>query len=149
MSVPLLSPSGQSTAAAGVDARTVWLVYERSPHPDAVSSPADARDVRLILHLLERTRNERVQIAERLRAILAEIERRSPFERPGIPARTPEGIYRPISWRLAKWLACVLRCDGSVRERVTGRLHAWLSSGSDGEACRPRALERLTPIARA
>lgn len=121
--------------SAASKTRIVWLVFERVPHPDAVSYPADIEDVRLVLSLLDYRLVQRSDLVRKLRRILDVVGREPPCERPTIPARMPNGLYRPISWRLAKWLACVLGCEGSPRERLMARLRTWVDSGGTDGAC--------------
>lgn len=111
--------------------RTLWLAYETAPHPDAVSYAADEADVRLALGLLAYPWSRRAQLADRIRKVFSKISKIPPFERPGIPARMPNGIYRPIPWRFAQWLMCVLRCEATVHERLTRQLESWLHNGPD------------------
>lgn len=121
-SVPTLPTDGR---------RILWLVFERPPHPEAVSYPADADEVRLVLSLLAYPYARRMDIVTTLRNILAAMEHTAPCERPTIPARLPSGLYRLISWRFAKWLANVLAVEGSAQRRVQRELQGFLASGRE------------------
>lgn len=112
--------------------RILWLTYERLPHPDAVIHPAEEREVRLVLTLLEYPIARRAQLVERLKNIFLKILQRPVFDRPNIPARMENGLYFPVNWRFALWLSHVLSFDGSRKEQLVSALQTWLNEGSDG-----------------
>jgi len=107
--------------------RVIWLVFERPPHPEAVSYPAGEEDARLALTLLGVPLCERLRYAEQLRNYLREQEGLSPFARPGVACRQGDGLFRVISWRFAKWLANVLPGEAGRVERSRRRIEAWIS----------------------
>ena len=106
--------------------RVLWLVYERVPHPEAVCYGASAEDVGLVLELFGKPYAERIRLAGALRSYLREQEGRALLERRWAPVRRESGLYQPVPWRLAKWLACVLRAEHGVVERTGRRLRRWL-----------------------
>jgi hypothetical protein len=103
----------------------LWLVYERPPHPDAVSYPAREEDLQLVLEMLSATRWRRMQIAEQLGNYLREQRIRSPFQRLGVPLRRESGLYQIIPWRFAQWMSRVLTGPDALLERVRGQIEAW------------------------
>jgi hypothetical protein len=112
--------------------RILWLTYERLPHPEAVIHPAEEREVRLVLTLMEYPLARRAQLVERLKNIFQKILQMPVFDRPNIPARTENGLYFPVNWRFALWLSRVLPFDGSRKEQLVSALQQWLRDGSDG-----------------
>lgn len=108
--------------------RTLWLQYERPPHPDAVVYPAGEDDLKLVLAVFELPYRERCRLSGLLRNWLSEAESQNPFERPGVAVRFGEGLYHRLPWRFAKWLSCVLPIPegGAVRTRT--RILAWLEN---------------------
>ncbi|MGH7201206.1 MAG: hypothetical protein ACREJB_11425 [Planctomycetaceae bacterium] len=111
--------------------RMLWLVYERPPHPDAVSVPATEDDLRFVLEWLSLRYAKRLHLAGQLRNFLGREGRRSPFDRPSVPCRRASGLYRLVPWRLAKWLACVLTAPDAVIARTRSRIETWLRDGTD------------------
>ena len=113
--------------------RLLWLAHERFPHPEAVSCPAEEHQVRMIISRLNDSHERRMGILQRLKSILEKIEQLPPIARPSIPARMPNGLYEPISWRLALWLSRALDVqEASQREALRNSLKQWLTEGSDG-----------------
>lgn len=106
--------------------RILWLVYERVPHPDAVSYPAVEEDVRLVLELLSRSYPERLQQAEQMRNYLSEQREVSVIDRKTVPIRRVSGLYQPASWRLVKWLSMVLPAGEGVVMNTKKRMRMWL-----------------------
>jgi len=114
--------------------RLLWLTSERLSHPDAVICPAEEHHVKMIIGLLQGRYERRQGILQRLTAIVAKINTLAPIERPGIPARMPNGLYEPISWRLALWMKQALSVsETSCREAIVGSLERWLENGADGD----------------
>lgn len=112
--------------------RLLWLTHERLPHPDAVICPAEENHVQLIIGLLEDSYERRMGILHRLKAISAKINTLAPIERPSIPARMPNGLYEPISWRLALWLSHALAIHAeSRRQDLIRALEQWVEDGAD------------------
>ncbi|MBD3673480.1 MAG: hypothetical protein HUJ26_08130 [Planctomycetaceae bacterium] len=112
--------------------RLLWLTHERLPHPDAVICPAEEAHVRLVIGLLEDSYERRRGILQRLKAISQKINTLAPIERPSIPARMPNGLYEPISWRFALWLSHALGIKSdSCRHDLIRRLQHWLDEGDD------------------
>ena len=133
--------------------RLLWLVYERPPHPDAVSYPAEEDDVRLAIELLESPYVRRRHVAEQLRNFLAAQSRRSPLDRQRVPCRRASGWYHLVPWRFAKWLAAVLPAPDSIAAATARRLHDWLAQGDSAvildpirETRNPQPTPRLTPF---
>jgi hypothetical protein len=116
--------------------RILWLVYERVPHPDAVSYPADEEDAALARDLLSRSRPERTRIGEQLASYLHEQSMRPVAERRMVPVRRESGIYRLVSWRFAKWLSKALVAQDEAVSRTLARIERWQTSGRDGELVR-------------
>lgn len=116
--------------------RTLWLVFERLPHPEAVAYPAGEQDVEFVLELLERPYPQRVSMAGQLRAYLEQQQKRSVFDRPCVPCRRASGLYHLVPWRLAQWLACVLIAPDAVIQRTAARLRTWRTQGEDAEIAR-------------
>lgn len=113
--------------------RFLWLVYEQSPHPDAVSYPAGEDDVRLVLELLAMPSPRRMQIAEQLRNFLTEQMTQPLFSRKQVPCRRTSGLYHLVPWRLAQWLSNALRTSDEAIRRTEARLRRWL----ENEDCVP------------
>ena len=109
----------------------LWLVFERVSHPEAVCYGASAEDVGLVLELFGRPYVERVRLAGALRNYVREQARCGMLERRWVPVRRASGLYRPVPWRLAKWLACVLGAEDGVIERTGARLRRWLEGSED------------------
>lgn len=126
--------------------RILWLVYERPPHPDAVSCPAGEEDARLVLELLARPYSQRLHLAEQLRNFHKGQDRRPIADRQRVPCRRPSGLYHPVPWRLAKWLACVLPAGTAVIERTTTRIHTWLEQNSETQVVSPTAGAQPTRV---
>ena len=120
-----------------VTSRILWLTYEKLPHPDAVTHPADEREVRLVLSLMEYATDRRAQLVERLNKIFQKILKVPVFDRPNIPARMENGLYFPVNWRFALWLSRVLVFEGSRKEHLVSALQNWLAEGSDGAVISP------------
>lgn len=106
--------------------RILWLKFERPPHPNAVVHPATETDLRLVMALLEQPWRERNHLSGLLRNWLSAQEAVSPFERPGVAVRFGEGLYQPVPWRLAKWLACVLPIGDGGALSTRSRIRNWL-----------------------
>lgn len=113
-------------------AGVLWLVYEKPPHVDAVTHPATAGDVLLVLDLLEEPEARRCHLADQLRRYLAQQEGLEPWSRPSVPCRRASGLYALVPWRLAKWLACVLRAEPARLETLIQRLEGWLGESARG-----------------
>lgn len=124
--------------------RIVWLTHETILHPHVVRYPAQAEDVRLVLNLLDFPLARRQRLVGRLRNILSSLEQIPAIEREGIPARYPDGIFRPISWRLAIWLSIALGADGSELERLRTSCQQWLSGGNHNDSIPARELSTQT-----
>jgi len=113
-------------------ARLLWLTYEKIPHPDAVICPVEEAQVRLVISLLETSYERRLGILQRLKSISFKISKLAPIERPSIPARMPNGLYEPISWRFALWLTHALGIQtDSRRQDLIRCLQRWLTEGRD------------------
>ena len=117
--------------------RILWLVYERVPHPDAVSYPATEEDVLLVLELLAHPYAKRLQWAEQFENYLNEQDRLGIFERKSVPCRRASGLYQLIPWRLAKWLSKVLPAGDSVIAKTETRIRVWLEQGEDSQVLNP------------
>jgi hypothetical protein len=117
--------------------RILWLTWERLPHPEAVIHPADEREVRLVLSLMEYPIARRAQLIERLKNIFQKIFKLPVFDRPSIPARMANGLYFPVNWRFALWLSRVLSFEGSRKDQLVATLQNWLAEGSDGDVFSP------------
>lgn len=117
--------------------RILWLVYERSPHPDAVSFAAGEEDARVVLELFARPRGQRVQIVEQLGNSLQRQHELPLFCREAIPCRRESGLYHLIPWRLAKWLSKALLARESVLETTARRLRNWLDHSADSPMISP------------
>ncbi len=105
----------------------LWLVFERVPHPDAVSYPADQRDALLVLQLLDVSPRKRVHLAEQFRNFQKQIEKQPVFERPQVPVRGVNGLYQLVNWRFAKWLSHILPACESTIESTRTRVESWLN----------------------
>lgn len=113
-------------------ARLLWLTHEKLPHPDAVICPVEEAQVRLVISLLEDSYERRRGILQRLKTICEKIKTLAPIERPSIPARMPNGLYAPISWRFALWLSHALGIESeSRRQDLIRSLQRWLDEGDD------------------
>jgi hypothetical protein len=108
--------------------RILWLRYERPPHKDAVAHPANEDELRLVMALLELPHRERTHLSGLLRNWLKATEKDSPFDRPAIAVRFGEGLYQPVDWRLAKWLACVLPIGEGGAITTRSRIRRWLEN---------------------
>ena len=106
--------------------RSLWLAFERLPHPDAVSYSASEDDVRQALDLLRKPERERVAMAGQLANYLRDVGRQPAWERPAIPVRTQSGLFRLVSWRFAKWLSKACLCSSGAIERTVRQLEQWL-----------------------
>lgn len=106
--------------------RTLWLVFERPPHPDAVSFPAGEADVRFAIELLRPPYTRRCDLAVQLRNFLADESTRSPFDRRLVPIRHVDDGCRLVPWRFAKWLVHVLPAEDGIVDRTSRRLGRWL-----------------------
>ena len=127
-----MSNSIPSPALRMKPSRMLWLIHEQLPHADAVICPADEEQVQLVIDLLSSSYERRMGLLQRLKAIAAKLKTIPPIERPTIPARMPNGLYEPISWRFALWLSHVFGIqEESRREALIGRLQYWLSAGED------------------
>lgn len=113
--------------------RLLWLVYERVPHPDAVCCPADEETARFVLELLAQPYARRRQLAEQLRRFVRDQSKRPVFSRQSIACRGPNGLFRLVPWRLAKWLSHVLPAEDGVIERPRTRIRHWLENGEQAE----------------
>jgi len=109
-----------------IDGDVLWLAYERVGHPESVRYPANIEDVEFLLGLLQRSRSERTALSHGLRNYLEREEVREVFSRRTIPVRGANGLYRLVSWRLARWMAKGLVTEGSVRTEVQQKLRMWL-----------------------
>jgi hypothetical protein len=110
----------------------VWLTHEELPHPEAVICPVSEEHVKLVIDLLAGAYERRMGLLQRLKAIAAKLETLPPIERPSIPARMPNGLYEPVSWRFALWLSHALGIQkDSRREALAARLQHWLDEGGD------------------
>lgn len=117
--------------------RILWLKFERPPHPDAVAHPATESELRLVAALLKLPWRERNHLSGLLRNWLSQSEKDSPFDRPGVAIRFGEGLYQPIPWRLAKWLACVLPIGEGGAICTRGRIRNWLENESENRVLTP------------
>lgn len=108
--------------------RTLWLVYERPPHPDAVAYPANAEELELVLTVMKLPHRDRCHLSGLLRNWLAEVKDEDPIDRPGVAVRFGAGLYQPVPWRLAKWLSCILPINESGAESTRGQIRAWLEN---------------------
>ncbi|MBW3540656.1 MAG: hypothetical protein KY476_10325 [Planctomycetes bacterium] len=106
--------------------RHLWLVFERPPHPEAVSYPAGEEDLRLVLDALQRPYPQRRHLAEQLRNFLASQQSLPLFGRERVPMRLSTGLYHPVAWRLACWLARVLPAPDSAIQQTIDRIRRWL-----------------------
>jgi len=111
--------------------RILWLLYERAGHPDAVRYGANEEEVRFVLGLLEQSRLEREEMSRRLRRYVAIEQQRDLFQRRLVAVRGANGLFRPIGWKLAQWLRCVLPMSERTGQRVVRQLRDWLSFGSE------------------
>jgi hypothetical protein len=91
---------------------------------------ASTADVQLVLELLAFPTNARLDIAAKLKRMLAAQASQNPWSRPSIPCRRSNGLYVLISWRLAKWLSVVLPATDGLIERTEQRLRRWLDHGT-------------------
>jgi hypothetical protein len=119
--------------------RILWLVYERVPHPDAVSYAATKEDAMLVLELLAHPYMKRLHLAEQIENYLHEQNRLGIFERKTIPCRRASGLYQLLPWRLAKWLSKVLPAGDSVIENTETRIRSWLREQENSCLLRPSA----------
>ena len=117
--------------------RTLWLKFERPPHPDAVVHPASEEELRLVVALLELPVRERNHLSGLLRNWLKRCGRQSPFDRPGVAVRFGAGLYQPIPWRLAKWLASVLPISESGAIAIRRRIQHWLENENESRIIVP------------
>ena len=117
--------------------RILWLAYERLPHPDTVSYPAGEEDVHLVLELLARPYADRQRVSEQLRRYQTEQDTLPTFCRQSIPCRRDSGLYHLIPWRLAKWLAAVLRAEDAVLARTRTRIRNWLDNSDQPQVVSP------------
>jgi hypothetical protein len=108
--------------------RILWLKFERPPHPEAVVHPANEEELRLVIALLEMPARERGRLSGLLRNWLSASEKFPVHDRPGVAVRFGEGLYQPVSWRLAKWLACVLPISESGAIATRRRIQHWLET---------------------
>ncbi len=111
----------------------LWLVYEQPPHGDAVAYPASVEDLRVVLALLKLTLRERTHLSELLRNWLAAHKEESPFDRPSVAVRFGEGLYHPLPWRLAKWLACILPIHLGGARMLQTRIQHWLENREESQ----------------
>jgi hypothetical protein len=112
--------------------RILWLKYERPPHADAVAYPAGESDLKLVMALLELPSRDRCRLSGHLRNWLKASGGKSPFDRPGVAVRFGEGLYQPVPWRLAKWLACVLPMGDGAAVSTRSRFRRWLDNAVVG-----------------
>lgn len=108
--------------------RILWLKFERPPHPNAVVHPATESELRLVMALLELPHRERNHLSGLLRNWLTAAEKDSPWDRPRVAVRFGDGLYQPVPWRLAKWLACVLPIGDGGAISTRGRIRNWLET---------------------
>lgn len=127
MSIEVLSPALRLKPT-----RLLWLTHEQLPHADAVICPVDEHQVRLVIDLLSSSHERRMGLLQRLKAIADRLQAIPPIERPSIPARMPNGLYEPVSWRFVLWLSHALSIqEQSRREAIILRLQFWLCAGED------------------
>jgi hypothetical protein len=117
--------------------RTLWLGYERPPHADAVAHPANEDELRLVMALLELPGRDRNRLSGHLRNWLSASERETPHNRPGVAVRFGEGLYQPVPWRLAKWLACVLPIGDGGAISTRSRIRRWLENEQESQLIVP------------
>ena len=117
--------------------RILWLKFERPPHPDAVVHPANEEEVRLVLALLEMPFCDRNRLSGLFRNWLSASEKLPLHDRPGVAVRFGEGLYQPIPWRLAKWLACVLPMSDGAALSTRRRIQHWLENEKKAEIILP------------
>jgi hypothetical protein len=115
----------------------LWLSYERPPHPDAVAHPASEDELRLVMALLDLPHRERTHLSGLLRNWLKAAEQEPLFDRPAVAVRFGDGLYQPVPWRLAKWLACVLPIGTGGAISTRARIRQWLDSVPHSEIVRP------------
>ncbi len=108
--------------------RTLWLKFEKPPHPEAVVHPANQEELRLVLAVLGLPHRERCHLSGLLRNWLKGCETQSPFDRPRVAVRFGDGLYQVVPWRLAKWLASVLPISDSGACSTRQRIRHWLES---------------------
>ena len=117
--------------------RILWLKFERPPHPDAVVHPANEEELRLVLALLELPGPDRSRLSGLLRNWLSASENVAPHDRPGVAVRFGAGLYQPIPWRLAKWLACVLPINEGGAISTRRRIQHWLENENNARIILP------------
>ncbi len=115
----------------------LWLRFERPPHPDAVAHPANVEDLRLVLALLELPWRERNRLSGLLRNWLSAAEEQCPIDRPGVAVWFGDGLYQPVPWRLAKWLACVLPIGDGGAISTRNRIQSWLENEKESRILLP------------
>lgn len=111
--------------------RILWLVFERVPHPDAVAYPAGEDDARFVRELFALPYAERLRLAGQLRRFEASESVRPAVARRFVSCRMPSGLYHPVPWRLARWLARVLIADEAVISRAGARIDRWLNHAAE------------------
>lgn len=125
-----MANSALSSALRLKPLRLLWLTHEQLPHPEAMICPVDENQVQLVIDLLSGPYDRRMGLLQRLKAIAAKLETIPPIERPGVPARMPNGLYEPVSWRFVLWLSHALGIqEDSRREALIRRLQYWLCAG--------------------
>ncbi len=115
----------------------LWLRFERPPHPDAVAHPANEDELRLVLALLALPWWERNRLSGLLRNWLSAAQGQPPLERRGVAVRFGDGLYQPVPWRLAKWLACVLPIGNGGAISTRGRIRRWLENERNSQILAP------------
>lgn len=115
--------------------RLLWLTYERSPHPDAVSHPATDDDAAFVIALLQRPDRERIRLTEQLARFLAEQKLRAATDRSSVACRMPSGLYHLVPWRLAQWLRHVLPATEPVIEDTIARIQQWRQRSPSAPHC--------------
>ena len=134
MSINVLSPAFRLKPS-----RLLWLTHEQLPHSEAVICPVDENQAKLVIDLLSSSYKRRMGLLQRLKAIAAKLQTIPPIERPSIPARMPNGLYEPVSWRFVLWLSHALGIqEDSRREELVSRLKHWLEQGEDCAKCSTR-----------
>lgn len=119
--------------------RMLWLTHEQLPHPEAVICPVDENQVQLVIDLLAGSYERRMGLLHRVKAIAGKLQMIPPIERPSIPARMPNGLYEPVSWRFVLWLSHALGIqEQSRRADLIRQLEIWLEQGADRAQCSTR-----------
>ena len=93
--------------------------------------------MRLVTALLELPWRDRNRLGGLLRNWLSAANREPAVERPGVAVRFGDGLYQPVPWRLAKWLACVLPIGDGGAISTRCRIRRWLEDERDSQILGP------------